>query len=362
MTKKKDELFMRQCIKLAKKGFTSPNPMVGAVIVKNGAVIAEGYHKQAGKPHAEIEALRKAGKKAEGATMYVNLEPCCHFGKTPPCTKAIIKAGIKEVAAATKDPNPLVAGNGLRELNKAGIKTRHGILKKEAQPLNEAFIHYMTKKTPYVTLKMATTLDGKTATSTGESKWITGEKSRRNVHEMRARNDAIIVGVNTILKDNPTLTTHKISKKDPLKAILDSHLRTPPTAKILKEGKTIIFTTPQHNPNKRIHLESKGAKIIVTNAKNGRTNIKDAVKTLGKLGITSILIEGGSEVAADALKEKVVHKVVFYVAPKIIGGRRSKPAVGGEGVASLSKAYRIREFSAEPCGEDIILSGYVQVG
>ncbi|KPK38524.1 MAG: hypothetical protein AMJ78_09840, partial [Omnitrophica WOR_2 bacterium SM23_29] len=293
--RREDEKYMSLALELAKrgKGLTSPNPCVGAVVVKDGEIIGKGYHRKAGGPHAEIYALKQAGAKAHGATLYVSLEPCRHYGKTPPCIDVIIASKVKRVVAATKDPNPLNNGKGLTFLRRKGIKVSVGILENEARRLNEAFIKYIIKKMPFVTVKIAQSLDGKIATHTGDSKWITSEKAREFTHELRRETDAILVGVETILKDNPLLSARPKVKgarkiKQPAKIILDSKLRTPTSAKIFSKdsaGKVIIVATKFAPKDKIKALKRKGAEILIVESKNGKVNIKTLLRLLGEKGI-----------------------------------------------------------------------------
>jgi len=354
---KSDEKFMRRALELATKGTTSPNPMVGCVLVKKGRILAEGYHKKAGKPHAEIEALKKI-KDARGCMMYVTLEPCCHYGRTPPCTKAIIKADIKKVVLAMRDPNPKVDGKGMKELRRAGIEVVDGVLKKDAEKLNESYIKFITKKEPFVILKAAMSLDGKIATKTGDSKWISSEESRKEVHELRSKVDAVLVGVNTVITDNPQLTCRIKNGKNPIKIIVDSSLRVPLNSKIFDGGNVIIATTKNHNKKNKKILEGKGAKILITDEKNGRVDLKKLMRKLGELEITSVLIEGGSEINASALKSGIVDKVRFYIAPKIIGDD-GKTVISGLGTDSIKDSIKIKNLDCRKLNDDLVLEGYL---
>ncbi len=339
-----EEKYIKIALDLAKKakGMTSPNPCVGAVIVKDGKVLGKGFHKFAGGPHAEIYALRQAGKKAEGATMYVSLEPCSRFGRTPPCTDAIIRSGIKRVVAAIKDPNPLNNGRGLRILRTCGIKTAVGFLEAEAGEINEDFIKYITRKMPFVAVKVAQSLDGKIATRTGDSKWISGDKAREFVHKLRSEHDVVMVGAGTVLKDDPLLTARIKGKrvKQPLRIIL--------------AGKASI-------PDKARIFNSKGGEVVIaaTKKKDGRVDIKALLKELAKRQITSVLIEGGGETVASALEAGVVDKVYFFIAPKIIGGRKATTSVEGEGAEKVGKAIRLKRMSFRKIGDDLLIEGYV---
>lgn len=344
--------YMALAIRLAMKGSPSPNPFVGAVLVKNKRVISTGYHRKAGAPHAEINALKKGN--AKGATLYVNLEPCSHYGKTGPCTKAIIEAGVKKVVIGMEDPNQLV--KGIEELRKRGIKVEVGIMEKEAKRLNEVFIKYIKTGLPFVVLKTAMSLDGKIACNNGKSKWITNSKSRKYVHELRDRYDAILVGIETVLKDNPRLTCRIKGGRDPLRVILDSRLRIPSNSNALKDSNVIIATTKNHSKRKRKLLERKGINVLVAGER--KVNLKKLMRKLGKGGITSVVIEGGSEVNASALKEGIVDKVLFFISPKLITGRSALSPVGGDGISGMNKAIRLEDVSIRRFGEDMLVEGY----
>lgn len=366
-----NDKYMKRTLALAAKGKgrTSPNPMVGAVIVKNSRIIAEGYHRKAGTPHAEIIALKKAGAKAKGATLYVNLEPCCHTDKkTPPCTKAIIQSGINKVVIAMKDPNPKVAGKGIRELKKAGVKIEPGIMKLEARELNKAFIKFITKKEPFVILKIAQSLDGKIATAKGESKWITGEKARNMVHELRNEVDAVLVGINTVKKDNPSLDCRIKGGRNPYRIIVDSRLEIPLDSKVLKykDNKTIVATTKKSSKNKIASVIKRGAQVLVidspirkktsTTVSNG-VNLKALMKALGKLEILSVMIEGGSSINASALADGIVDNVMIFIAPLVIGGTDSITSIGGKSPAHLWKALKLRDIRISQVGQDVLMQG-----
>jgi diaminohydroxyphosphoribosylaminopyrimidine deaminase/5-amino-6-(5-phosphoribosylamino)uracil reductase len=364
--KNSDEKFMRMALRLAEKarGRTSPNPMVGAVVVRNGTVVSRGYHRKAGEPHAEAIALAKAGKAAKGATLYVTLEPCSHTNKrTPPCTPLVMQSGIKRVVVAMIDPNPQVSGGGIKALRKAGIEVQTGVLEAEAKKLNEAFIKHVTTGMPFVTLKIAQTLDGRIATATGESKWITGEPARLEGHRLRDRLDAILVGINTVLKDNPSLTTRTPNGRDPLRVIVDSKLRIPLTAKVLSQrstAKTFLATLESMPTDKLSRLLDVGAEILIVKEKNGQVDLKDLMRMLGGFGVTSVLIEGGSTVNASALRSGIVDKVVVFAAPLLMTGVDSLCSIGGKSPARLSKAVRLHRVTSQWIGQDLMIEGYVR--
>ncbi|MEI3336183.1 MAG: bifunctional diaminohydroxyphosphoribosylaminopyrimidine deaminase/5-amino-6-(5-phosphoribosylamino)uracil reductase RibD [Clostridium sp.] len=364
------EEYMKLALELAKKGIgrVHPNPMVGAVIVKDGKILGQGYHKKCGEGHAEVNAFKDAEEKnenVEGAEMYVTLEPCSHFGKTPPCADKIIEKKISKVFIGTLDPNPLVAGRGVKKLKDAGIYVEYGILESECYKLNEVFMKYIVKKEPFVVMKTGMSLDGKIATYSGESKWITEEKSRENVHNLRNELTGIMVGINTVLKDNPQLTCRVNGGRNPIRIIVDSTLKIPIDCKIVntaKEVETIIATTDKANLDKINSLEDKGVKIIVVPSKNGKVNLKELMTILGKLKIDSILLEGGGTLNFSALEEGIVDKVKIYIAPKIIGGKDSKTPIEGKGIDNLKDAFKITNLSVSTIGEDILVEGYVEKG
>ena len=357
---------MRRAITLAARarGMTSPNPMVGAVMVKRGRVIAEACHKRAGTPHAEALALALAGKKAYGATLYVTLEPCCHLNKrTPPCTNAIIDAGIKRIVIAMEDPNPNVSGKGVRQLQKAGLEVECCVLGHEAARLNEAYIKHATTGLPFVTLKAAMTLDGKIATPTGESKWISGEASRRLVQRMRAESDAIITAIGTVKADDPRMTargkggifSQRGGANGPVRVVIDPKLEIPPSARILEGPPETIIVTGKDGA-KVNKLKKTGIKII---KHKGKLELKWLMKKLGQMGMMSVMIEGGGSLNWHALDEGVVDKVNVFVAPKVIGGQESVSVVGGETHRKLADALMLREMKARKVGEDLLISGYL---
>ncbi|ACX53061.1 riboflavin biosynthesis protein RibD [Ammonifex degensii KC4] len=359
---KEDEFFMRRALELALKarGRTSPNPMVGAVLVKEGRVIAEGYHRRAGMPHAEIEALRAAGEEARGATLYVNLEPCCHVGRTGPCTEAIIAAGIKRVVVAMEDPNPLVAGKGIKILREAGLEVTVGVLEQEARRLNEVFVKFITTREPFVVLKVAMTLDGKIATSTGEARWITGPEARAYVHELRDTYDAILVGKGTVLKDDPSLTARLPGARDPVRVILSSLADLPLSARVLNlnsSAPTWVAVTEQAPPSRIKALQGKGAEVLVCGP-GPQVDLKLLLKELGRREITGVLVEGGGTVNASFLANRLVDKVIWMVAPKIFGGTKAPGPVGGEGVEHPDRALRLKDLTVKKLGADFCFEGY----
>lgn len=366
--KQVNEFYMNIALDLAKKGegAVNPNPLVGAVVVKSGEIVGKGYHQFYGGPHAEVYALKEAGEKAAGADIYVSLEPCSHYGKTPPCVEAIKKAGIKRVIVAMKDPNPLVAGRGINFLRENGIEVITGILEDEAKSLNEIFIKYITRKIPFVILKTATTLDGKIATSTGNSKWISGEESREYAHRIRNRVMGIMAGIGTIVKDDPLLTTRLKNEdgRSPKAIIIDSKLRMPLEAKILetvKEREIIIACTDEFDTEKKDALEQNGVRIIVTpKDKDSRVDLKYLVKELGKLGIDSILLEGGGTLNFSALNYGIVDKIMCFIAPKILGGQEAKTSVEGKGIEKIQDAIKVNNIEYKTIGKDLLIEGYIE--
>ncbi|SHE99319.1 diaminohydroxyphosphoribosylaminopyrimidine deaminase / 5-amino-6-(5-phosphoribosylamino)uracil reductase [Alkalibacter saccharofermentans DSM 14828] len=357
---------MHRALELASKGIgrTNPNPLVGAVIVKDDKVIAEGYHEFFGGPHAEINALRNATESVKGATMYVTLEPCSHYGKTPPCVDAIIESGIKEVVVAMTDPNPLVAGRGIRNLENNEIAVWTGLLEDEAKELNEVFIKYITTKTPYVVMKTAMTLDGKIACKTGESKWISNEKSREYVHILRSRLTGIMVGIGTVLKDDPSLTC-RIGEglRQPRRIIVDSTLKIPLESKVLRDdhaGETIIATAEGADVLKAEKIKYSGAKVIYLPSKDGRVDLNKLMESLGEEEIDSILLEGGGELNYSALKAGIVDKVVTFIAPKILGGKDAPTPVEGEGSCSMRERIELGKIKVSTFGDDVMIEGEVK--
>lgn len=356
-----DADYMRLALRLAKRGRTSPNPMVGAVVVKDGVIVGKGYHPRAGDPHAEVFALRAAGDQARGATLYVTLEPCCHTGRTPPCTEAIIESGIARVYAAMADPDPKVSGRGLARLRQTGVAVECGLCESEAAALNEAYIKHRKTGLPLVILKLAMSLDGKIATSTGDSKWITGEPSRAYAHRIRRQVDAIVVGANTVRVDDPRLTA-RIGKRVcyPTRVVVTESGDIAEDAALLAEpGKCIIAASKRANKQSLRKLERAGARILTLKDHAGRASISDLMRQLAELGYMSVLIEGGGEIAASALEERVVDKVVFFYAPRIIGGRAAVSSIGGVGAREIASSITLEAMRVRRFGEDLAVEGYV---
>ena len=361
-----DRKFMKYALKLAAKarGRTSPNPLVGAIIVRDDEIVGEGYHQKAGGAHAEIHALNQAKGLAEGATMYVTLEPCCHWGRTPPCTEAIIRARLSKIFVAMRDPNPRVAGGGIRQLEAAGIPVQVGICEDESKQLNEVFIKYITTQSPFVILKSAISLDGKIATASGESQWITSEASRLKGHEIRAQVDAILVGIGTVLQDDPSLTTRLPDRKneDPIRVVVDSHGRTPLSAKIFNPDSNAgaLIAVTKNAPLKKIDaLKAAGADVLIVEAKEGRVCLETLMRELGRREISSVLIEGGAEINAAALQAEIVDKLMFFLAPKLIGGSEAPGPIGGGGITRLPDAFELRSIKVTQIESDFLIEGYL---
>lgn len=365
-----DEDFMRVALNLARNatGRTSPNPLVGAVIVREGRIVGAGWHRKAGTPHAEIHALNMAGDLASGATLYVTLEPCSHHGRTGPCAEAVVKAGIKRCVIAMEDPNPKVAGKGIAILEQAGIEVRCGVLEDEARELNEVFLKWITAKRPFVVLKTAMSLDGKIATATGKSQWITGEAARRRGHEFRDIYDSILVGIGTVLADDPSLTTRLPdgAGKNPVRIVVDSQARTPLTAKVITDGqaRTIIAVSSQAPVHRIVALREAGAEVIEAFDKSksdlSKVDLSILMEKLGAMEISSVYVEGGGTVNFSLLKAGLVDKVHAFIAPKLIGGREALTPVEGEGFAELTDAVELERTTVETIGQDILLTGYVK--
>lgn len=358
--------YMRLAIEIAKKGAgkVNPNPMVGAVIVKDERVIGQGYHKYYGGNHAEVNAFENLSDNPEGATIYVTLEPCSHYGKTPPCVDKIIANKISKVVVGTLDPNPLVEGRGIKALKEAGIEVITGVLEEECKKLNEVFMKYILYKRPFVVLKTAMTLDGKIATESGESKWITSDKSRQEVHKLRNKLSAIMVGVNTVIKDNPELTCRLEGGKNPVRIIVDSKLRIPLGSNVVVDNlaQTIVATTEVADKDKILVLEKLGVKVLIINSKNERVDLQSLMIELGKRDIDGILLEGGATLSFSALEENIVDKIQVYIAPKIIGGEKSKTSIGGKGIEKLSDAIMLNNMTVKSVGTDLLIEAYLKGG
>jgi len=358
-----DEHWMRRALRLAEKGRgkSSPNPMVGAVLVKDSRVVGEGYHAKAGEAHAEIIALERAGEEARGATLYLNLEPCAHYGKTPPCAPRVVQGGVKRVVVGMEDPNPLVKGKGIEILRGACLDVDIGILEKDCRRLNEAFCKYILQKVPFVILKVAATLDGKIAARNGDSKWISGEASRRLVHRLRNQVDGILVGIGTVLRDDPYLTTRIRGGKDPYRIVLDSRLRIPEESNVIgtSPSKAIIAATELAPREKLEKLEKRGVRILIFDSKEGRVDLRSCLSKLGEMEITSLLVEGGSHINGSFLDEGLIDKLILFLSPRVIGDQQAPGIFGGRGVSSLQQAVGLREMRMKKVGEDVFLEGYL---
>jgi len=360
-----DVHYMTMALSAAENGMgrTSPNPLVGAVIVKDGRVLSVGYHARYGEAHAEVHCIRQLRESAEGATIYVTLEPCSHHGKTPPCVEAIVAQGISRVVVATLDPNPLVSGRGIRYLKEHGIDVSVGICEDEALKLNEPFFHFIQTRTPLMVLKTAMTLDGKIATAEGHSKWISSEASREYAHQLRHRYAAIMAGIGTVLADDPSLNTRIPGGVDPHRIIVDTHARIPLTAKLLNlpdsPARTIIATTALAPVDKVAALKSSGAQVLILPVKDGHVDLSALVRALGDLDIDSVLIEGGADLNYSLLKEGCIHQVIAFIAPMLIGGKTAKSPIGGEGIDDLNDAVRLENIKIQMIGEDVMITGKI---
>lgn len=356
-----DEKYMRRALELAERGrgATNPNPMVGCVIVKDGRIIGEGWHERYGGLHAERNALKACSEPAAGADMYVTLEPCCHYGKTPPCTEAVIESGVKRVIIGCLDPNPKVGGGGAEILRQSGIEVICGVLEDECRALNRIFMHYITKRLPYVMLKYAMTADGKIATASGKSKWITGEAARLDTHKDRNAFSSILVGVNTIIKDDPELTCRIESGHNPARIVCDTNLRTPLDSKVVMTAKSVptIIATCCIDKLKRDEYISRGCRIVELPQKGSGVSLRTLMAKLGEIKIDSVVIEGGGEIAWSALSEGIVNYVKCYIAPKLFGGVSAKTPVGGAGVDSPGEAFMIADAKVSLIGDDFLIEG-----
>ncbi len=359
-----DRQYMKMALELAQKGmgFTAPNPMVGAVIVKNGRIIGQGYHRKYGELHAEREALAVCTEEPKGASIYVTLEPCCHYGKQPPCVNAILEAGIRRVIIGSSDPNPLVAGKGIRILKDHGIEVTENILKEESDKLNEAFFYYIQNKKPYVVMKYAMTMDGKIAAYTGESKWVTGEAARIHVQEQRLKYTGIMVGVGTVLADDPMLTCRLENSRNPVRIICDSHLRTPLTSKIVRTAETIptILASSSKDQQKIKNYEELGCQVLYVPEKNGHIDLNRLMELLGAAKIDSILLEGGGSLNWSALECGIVQKVQTYIAPKLFGGEEAKTPVEGKGFPDPASAVLLKNSEITRLGDDLLIESEVK--
>ena len=359
-----DRQYMKMALELAQKGmgFTAPNPMVGAVIVKNGRIIGQGYHRKYGELHAEREALAVCTEEPKGASIYVTLEPCCHYGKQPPCVNAILEAGIRRVIIGSSDPNPLVAGKGIRILKDHGIEVTENILKEECDKLNEAFFYYIQNKKPYVVMKYAMTMDGKIAAYTGESKWVTGEAARIHVQEQRLKYTGIMVGVGTVLADDPMLTCRLENSRNPVRIICDSHLRTPLTSKIVRTAETIptILASSSKDQQKIKNYEELGCQVLYVPEKNGHIDLNRLMELLGAAKIDSILLEGGGSLNWSALESGIVQKVQTYIAPKLFGGEEAKTPVEGKGFPDPASAVLLKNSEIIRLGDDFLIESEVK--
>lgn len=359
-----DEKYMRLAMQLAGNaiGRTSPNPLVGAVIVKDNRVVGCGWHRKAGTPHAEVHALNQAGELAQGADVYVTLEPCAHYGKTPPCAKALVEAKVKNVYGGLLDVNPKVAGKGFKILEDAGIHVEYGFLQDELRKQNEVFFKWIEHKKPFIVLKAAMTLDGKIATATGQSKWITNETSRVYGYKLRDIYDGIMVGINTVIEDNPMLTARVDGGKNPIRIVVDSSLKIDINANVVqdKSAKTIVATTDKADKDKILKLQAQDVDVIVVDKdENDKVDIEKLLDILGQQNICSILVEGGATLSGSFVAKKLVDKVYFFIAPKIVGGKEAKTPVAGTGILNLQEALALKDIQIEKLEEDILIIGRV---
>lgn len=359
-----DQDYMRMALELAERGrgWTSPNPMVGAVVVKDGRIIGRGWHEKCGRPHAERNALASCTQDPAGAVMYVTLEPCCHHGRQPPCTDAILEAGVRRVVVGSGDPNPLVAGKGIRILRERGVEVAEGVLREECDRLNEIFFHYIQSGRPFVVMKYAMTMDGKIAAYTGASRWVTGEEARAHVQAQRHRCAAVMAGVGTVLADDPLLTCRMPGGKNPVRVICDTRLRTPLTAQVVAtaaEAPTILATCCT-DAARRSPYENAGCRVLTVGEKDGDVDLAQLMETLGREQIDSVLLEGGGTLNWAALESGVVQKVQAYIAPKLFGGRDAKTPVEGRGVPSPAEAFRLKNTAITRLGGDFLMESEVE--
>jgi diaminohydroxyphosphoribosylaminopyrimidine deaminase/5-amino-6-(5-phosphoribosylamino)uracil reductase len=367
MSTNQDMAFIEMAYSLAEKakGWANPNPYVGAVIVKKGAIVGTGYHKKPGKPHAEAIALQRSGSRAQGSTAYITLEPCVHWGRTPPCVDNLIRSGVKRVVVSSLDPNPIVHKKGIQKMVHAGIDVSIGLLQEKNTLLNEVYNKYIRSKTPFITAKIATSLDGKIATRSQQSKWITSRQTRKYVHLLRGEHEAIMVGINTVLNDDPRLTIrHPLwREKQILRIIIDSKLRFPLGAKILdtqEKGKILIFTCQINTSRKAEALKKRGVEIIsLPKSPEGRVDLSKALAWLGQKEISSVMVEGGSRLFTSFLEQKLIDKIFITLSPKLIGGTKAASFFEGEGIASINETLQVKSMKCRQMGEDFILEGYL---
>lgn len=370
MTDRSHDLrYMSLALRLAERGLgkTSPNPMVGAVVVSKGRIVGQAYHHAAGQPHAEALALKQAGALAKGGTLYVTLEPCSHLNKrTPPCAPVVMRSGVRRVVVAMTDPNPQVSGKGIAQLRRAGVAVTVGVARQEAEMLNRAYVHWMRTGRPYVILKAGMTLDGQIATAGGESKWITGLRARQDAHRLRSRVDAVMVGVGTVVHDDPSLTARRpphltaLAVRQPVRIVVDSRIRTPRSAKILKQqhqAKTVIATTAAAPIARRRAFEARGIEVLEVPGGRRRVSLKGLLGLLGHRGLVSVMVEGGGELNAAMLASNLVNKVRLYVAPTLLGGNQSKGVIGGGGPRRLAQAWKLRQVRMTRLGTDMLIEG-----
>jgi len=356
-SRRSPEFYMREAFRLARRSPATPypNPWVGCVIVQDGRIVGRGFHRGVGTPHAEIEALRAAGARARGASLYVTLEPCRHFGHTPPCTDAILKSGVREVYYALKDPNPLVCGKSAKALRAEGVLVHGGLFRPEAAVLNEVYVKFRATGLPFVTLKVATSLDGKIATRTGESKWITDARARRYARGLRAEHQGVLVGINTVLADDPHLGPRRRGAPEPWRIVLDSHLRTPLECQVVRSRKCIVACTTDASPQKRIRLEGRGVQVM--GFRGSKVPLKALLTRLVRQGIISLLVEGGGEVLGSFLDQRLGDRVCWFTSPVILGSPKSRAAVAGTGAARLAEASWLRNTNVEHVGNCWLIRG-----
>lgn len=358
MNTTQEQIFLKQALKLARKGmgWTNPNPMVGAVIVKNGKIIGRGYHKKVGFSHAEIEAIKSSKESLKGSTLYITLEPCCHFGRTPPCVDEIIKAKITRVVCCTLDPNPKVSGKGVDILRKAGVDVSVGILQDQARLLNEPFFTFYEKNRPFIAIKFATSLDGKIATKTGDSKWITNEEARKYARSLREQYQAILVGINTVISDNPHLGVRIKGRKDPLRIILDPNLKIPLESQVCRDNNVLIVTSAQAYKERIRYFNKKSTSMLIF--EGSRISPQQLLSKLKKLNVISVLVEGGGETLGTFVDKKLVDKIYGFYAPIIIGGKKGVDAIGGEGANTIQEGLYLENISYKMFGDNMLMIGY----